>query len=172
MPAYKSQQSLVHEIKQQELQAYKSLNASSQALEASFDPLKFNPISQQQLHQAIRFNQVDLGYSPVVGTGLHRPNRAMYTSSTNPLRGARMMHNHTVDVKTGLVSALKRVNRGSGNETSEAERDSNFDQTITTAARLSPSYLNRTGHRSKMRLGKHLVNQSVEVNRTTHQPLL
>ena len=38
-----------------------------------------------------------------------------------------MMHNHTVDVKTGLVSALKRVNRGSGNEGSEAEHDSNFE---------------------------------------------
>ena len=82
------------------------------------------------------------------------------------------MHNHTLEVKAGLVSALKRVNRGSGNETSEAERDSHFDQTITTAARLSPSYLNRTGHRSKMRLAKNLVNQSVEVNRTTHQSLI
>ena len=172
MPAFKSQQSLVHEIKQQQMQAYKSLDASNQALEASFDPNRFNPVSQQQLHQAIRFNQVDLGSSPVVGIGLRHSNRAMYASSTNPLKGVRMMHNHTVDVKTGLVSALKRVNRGSGHEGSEAEHDSNFEQTITNGTRLSPSYLNRTGNRSKMRLGKHLVNQSVEVNRSTHQSLL
>ena len=74
----------------------------------------------------------------------------MYTSTTNPLRGNRVKHNQTVDLKPGLGAGFKGVHRGSGGETPEVEREYSFDQIgVANVNRLSPSYLNRTINRSK-----------------------
>ena len=93
-------------------------------------------------------------------------NSALYTSSTNPLRGGRITHNQTVDLKPGLGPGFPRVHRGSGGETPEVERESTLDPTVANANRLSPSYLNRTINRGK-KTRSSLVNQSVEIGNKT-----
>ena len=145
---------------------FESLHTTSQAFDTNLEKKRYNPASQQQLHQAMRLNPATLqGYNPVVtvqgsGISLQQPamlNTAMYTSSTNPLRVGRVKHNQTVDLKPGIGPTSKKMHKSSRGETPEIERESNLDPAIATVNRLSPSYLNRTLNRAK-KMRSSLVN--------------